>query len=118
MGLARWLVKESDIQATRRVTGLSELWQQYYFGVGVCNSSKLCVPVASDSFTLYTDTSGRDIGAVLSVTKDDGVETPTAYYSRQLQKAELRHSATELEALAVVAAVIHFLPLLYGRSLV
>ena len=39
-----------------------------------------------------------------------------AFFSRQLRCAEKRYSATELEALAVVAAVDYFLPYLYGRS--
>ena len=39
-----------------------------------------------------------------------------AFFSKQLRCAEKRYSATELEALAVVAAVDHFLPYLYGRS--
>jgi len=81
----------------------------------LCNASEWCVPVVSDSYSLHTDASGRGIGAVLSVERD-GVETPTAYFSRQLRGAELRYSVTEWEALAVVAAVDHFLPLLYGRQ--
>ena len=39
-----------------------------------------------------------------------------AFFSRQLRCAEKRYSATDLETLAVVAAVDHFLPYLYGRS--
>jgi len=35
-----------------------------------------------------------------------------AFYSRQLRGAERRYSATEMEALAVVASVNHFLPYL------
>ena len=41
-----------------------------------------------------------------------------AFYSRQLRGAETRHSATELEALAVVASVQHFVHYLYGCNFV
>ena len=45
----------------------------------------------------------------------DGKEMPVAFYSRQLRGAEKRYSATELKALAVVAAIHPFLPYLFGR---
>ena len=48
----------------------------------------------------------------------DGIETPTAYYSCQLKGAEIRYSVTEWEALAVIAAITHFMPLHYGRHFV
>ena len=65
----------------------------------LCNASELCVPVASNKFTLYTDASGKGIGAVLSV-EQDGQEMPTAYFSRQLRGVEHRYSITKWEALA------------------
>ena len=66
-------------------------------------------------YTLHTDASVLGLGAVLNVSRD-GKEKPVAFFSRQLRCAEKRYSATELEALAVVAAVDHFLPYLHGRS--
>ena len=39
-----------------------------------------------------------------------------AYYSRQLQGAEANYAATELECLAVVAAVRHFETYLAGQE--
>lgn len=67
----------------------------------------LTLPLVSDQFLLQTDASGVGLGAVLSVLRD-GEELPVAYYSRKLQPRERRYSATELEGLAVVAAVQHF----------
>ena len=60
-----------------------------------------------DKFVLQTDASGVGLGAVLSVTRD-GMELPVAFYSRKLQPRERKYSATELEGLAVIAAVGHF----------
>ena len=74
----------------------------------LCNFCLLTIP-------LPTDISLLGLGAVLNVSRD-GKEKPVAFFSRQLRCAEKRCSATELEALAVVAAVDHFLPYLYGRS--
>ncbi len=82
--------------------------------VSLCEFSVLNVPVSSDVFVLHTDASGRGVGAVLNIIRDDR-EVPVAFYSKQLRGAEVRYSATELEALAVVKAVTHFLPYLYGR---
>ena len=82
----------------------------------LCNASELCIPMSSDKIILYKDASGRVIGAVLSVEKD-GIETPTAYYSCQLKGVETRYCVTEWEALAVIAAMTHFMPFLYVVTL-
>ena len=60
----------------------------------------MTIPIASDSYRLQTDASGLSIGAVLSVIREE--EMPVAYY-------------TELECLAVVAAIKHFECYLAGR---
>ena len=77
-------------------------------------SCSLCIPLPSDTFSIVTDASGRGIGGVIQVKRDEEWEA-AAFYSRQLQGAEQRYSATELEALAVVATVDHFNYYLYGR---
>ena len=74
----------------------------------LCKFCLLTIPLPTDTYSLHT-------GAVLDVSRD-GKEKPGAFFSRHLRCAEKRYSATELEALAVVAAVDHFLPYLYGRS--
>ena len=78
--------------------------------VDVC---ALCVPTQQDSFVLHTDASGRGIGATLNVVRD-GRKMPVAYFSKQLQGAQHRYSATELEGLAVFKAIHFFAHYLYG----
>ena len=73
----------------------------------LCSLPSLTLPVPRDTFLLQTDASGVGLGAVLSVVRAD-VEWPVAYFSKKLQPRETRYSATELEGLAVVAAVTHF----------
>ena len=80
----------------------------------LCKSCALTIPTLSDDFRLHTDASGAGLGAVLSVVRS-GEEYPVAYYSRQLQGAESNYSSTELECLAVVAAIRHFEVYLAGR---
>ncbi len=45
-------------------------------------------------------------------------EFPVAFFSRQLRGAEKNYSVTELETLAIVAAVLHFDFYLYGAPVV
>ena len=55
------------------------------------------------------------VGGVLNVFRANE-EMPMEFYTRQLRKAELNYSATELEAPAVTRAVEHFSHYLYGRD--
>lgn len=63
-------------------------------------------------FTLKTDASGYAIGAVLS----NGNDKPVAYASRSLNQAEKNYCTIEKELLAIVWAVKHFRPYLFGRK--
>ena len=78
----------------------------------------LAYPSIENDFVLETDASIEGIGAVLSQTHEDNLLHPVAYASRSLSPAERRYSITELETLAVVWAISHFHPYLYGHSLV
>ena len=78
-----------------------------YLKDALCKLPTLVIPTNADIFLLQTDASIRGLGAVLTVVRD-GAEIPVAFYSRRLLPAETRYSATELEGLAVVAAVEHF----------
>ena len=97
-------------EATRKSAPERILWndcmyaEYYYLKDSLCALPSLTLPVPSDQFVLQTDASGIGLGAVLSVTRD-GEELPVAFYSRKLQPRECKYSATELEGLAVVAAV-------------
>ena len=77
----------------------------------LCNLPSLTLPVPADEFLLQTDASGVGLGAVLSVVRK-GEELPVAFYSKKLLPRERQYSASELEGLAVVAAVQHFQPYL------
>ena len=79
------------------------------------NFCLLTIHLPTYTCTLHTDASLLGLGSVPNVSRD-GKEKPVAFFSRQLRCAKKRYSATELETLAVVAAVDHFLPYLYGRS--
>ena len=83
--------------------------------VSLVNCVCLTIPSQEDAFILHTDASGAGIGATLNVRRE-GKMLPVAYYSRQLQGAQHRYSATELEGLAVFKAVHYFAHYLYGTS--
>lgn len=70
-------------------------------------------PDFSKTFNVTTDASNFAIGAVLSqgeISKD----LPISFASRTLNKAESNYSTTERELLAIIYAVKHFRPYLYG----
>ena len=91
----------------RVVWNVEMLAEFAYLKDSLCCIPSLTLPLPSDQFVLQTDASGVGLGAVLSVQRE-GQEFPVAFYSRKLQPRERRYSATELEGLAVVAAVSHF----------
>ena len=67
-------------------------------------------------YILDTDCSGVGLGAVLSQTDSEGNEKVVAYYSRTLNTAERKYSVTKQELCALVSAVKHFKPYLYGAN--
>ena len=72
------------------------------------NTCSFTIPLSKDIYRLQTDASGTGIGvgAVLSVVWNDE-EFPVAFYSRQLRRAELNYSATELECCVQLITLIH-----------
>lgn len=77
----------------------------------------LSYPNPDDQFILDTDASNQAVGAVLSQMQN-GQETAIAYYSQALSRTEQQYCTTRKELLAVVKAVKHFHPYLYGRSFI
>lgn len=64
---------------------------------------------------LHTDASKIGIGAILMQPDDQGVKHVVAYYSRRLNPAEERYSASEQECLAVVESLEHFHVYVHGK---
>ena len=75
----------------------------------------LIYPNFEEPFVLTTDASAFAIGAVLSQ-GPIGKDLPIAYASRTLCSAETKYSTIERELLAIVWAVKHFRPYLFGRQ--
>ena len=76
----------------------------------------LAYPSFQKPFVLETDASIAGIGAVFSQPQEDGLLHPIAYASRSLTAGERNYAITELETLAVVWAITHFTPYLYGHE--
>lgn len=74
----------------------------------------LHIPRESDDILLQTDASYAGLGGCLSAVRDKK-EIAVAFFSRQLSAAEANYTVTELECLAVVAAIRHFETYLDGR---
>ncbi|KMQ82071.1 enzymatic polyprotein endonuclease reverse [Lasius niger] len=72
-------------------------------------------PDFNEEFKVNTDASDYAIGAVLSQ-KPVGNNRPIAYASRVLSRAEQNYKTTEKELLAIVWAVKHFRPYVYGTK--
>jgi len=76
----------------------------------------LCYPSGIGAYVLDTDASDASVGAVLSQEQADGREGVISYFSKALNGAERNYCTTRKELLAVVRAVKHFRPYLYGRK--
>ncbi|GFX57866.1 hypothetical protein TNCV_3068331 [Trichonephila clavipes] len=74
----------------------------------------LAYPEIGKQCILDTDASHESIGAVLSQ-EIDGQERVITYFSKCLCKTERNYCVTRKELLAIVKAVEHFHPYLYGR---
>ena len=75
----------------------------------------LAYPDWSKDFMLFTDASNYGLGAILSQLNNEGHEVVIAYASRHLSQSEMKYSATEKEALAVVFGAKHFKHYLTGN---
>jgi hypothetical protein len=72
----------------------------------------------SKVFILHIDWSALGIGAILGQLDEEGKEYVIAYASRSNNKVESNYSSYEVECLAVVWAIIHFRPYLYGTKFI
>ena len=81
----------------------------------ICTKPLLQFPNFKQPFLLTTDASNYALGAVLSQ-GSIGQDFPIAYASRTLSDSEVKYSTIEKELLAVLFAVEHFRPYLYGHQ--
>ena len=108
--LTPWTSKDAPSVVCWTAEGLEAFTRIKVSLVDVCS---LVVPSQQEEFVLHCDASGAGIGATLNVVRE-GKKLPVAYYSKQLQGAQHRYSATELEGLAVFKAVHFFAHYLFG----
>ena len=81
----------------------------------ICREPILQFPKFDEIFIVTTDASNFALGAVLSQ-GTIGRDLPISFASRSLNPAEINYFTTEKELLAIVWAVQHFRPYLYGRK--
>ena len=81
----------------------------------LCTTPVLAFPNFELPFILTTDAFKLAVAAVLSQVQN-GEERPIAYASRQMNRAELAYSASELEMLALVWATKFFRCYLHGKK--
>jgi len=81
----------------------------------LCEEPVLQYPDFMKPFLLTTNASGTAIGAILNQGQI-GKDHPINYASRVLNDAEKNYSTIEKELLAIVYAVQHFRPYLYGKK--
>ena len=82
----------------------------------LCKDPVLMYPRSDREFIVATDAAtGVGVGACLKQVDDDGVERVVSYHGRRFNKAERNYTVTECELLAVIEAVKHFRPYLWGR---
>ena len=72
-------------------------------------------PDFTKDFIVTTDASNHSVGAILSQ-GEIGQDLPISYASRTLNSAEGNYNTTEKELLAIIWAVKHFRPYIYGRK--
>ncbi|UYV66067.1 K02A2.6-like [Cordylochernes scorpioides] len=63
---------------------------------------------------IFTDSSMLGVGAILKQPDKQGILHPVAYFSRKLHKYERNYAATELETLAIIAAIQRFHPYIHN----
>ena len=78
----------------------------------------LALPKKDLPYSVDTDASDYQIGAVLFQTHPDAQRKPTGFFSRTLAAAERNYSVTEKECLAVIWAVQTLRPYLYGERFI
>ena len=71
-----------------------------------------------ESFITHVDASDCGVGAFLAQKEDNGELAIIAYFSKRFTSSRLHYSTTLKECLAVVLAVTHWIPYIWGRHFV
>lgn len=71
----------------------------------IINAPSLETPNFSESFILYTFSSEKSYAAILTQANQEKAEAPIAFFSPNLQGAELNYSDVEKQAYAIFKAV-------------
>lgn len=108
--LTSCLKKRNKIEVTQEYIDAFERCKEL-----LTNAPLLQFPDFEKPFVLTTDASNYALGAVLSQ-GPIGSDRPIAFASRTLNDTETRYSTIEKEMLAIVWAVKHFRPYLYGKK--
>jgi len=72
----------------------------------------LAYPDFTKPFEIYTDTSTKQLGAV--ITQEN---RPIVFFSRKLSGAQLKYTITELELLAIVETLMEFNGMMWGQRI-
>lgn len=73
-------------------------------------------PDYAKPFLIQCDASQHGVGAVIAQVSEEGEETPIAYMSQKLNKAQRNYSVTEQECLAAVLAIKKFRAYVEGHE--
>ena len=72
----------------------------------------LAYPTYGEIFEIYTNTSQRQLGAVITLNG-----RPLAFYSRKLNDPQKKYSITELELLSIVECLKEVKSMLWGQRI-
>jgi hypothetical protein len=110
--MSELLRKDAPFVMTERLQSAFEALKS-----ALCSEQVLAYTNFDSQFILKTDWSKTDAAAIMSQVQDC-VERPISFASRQLNPAESRYSASELDMLAGIRGTHHFRYYLYGKQFV
>ena len=84
----------------------------------ITSAPVLHFPRFHKSFIIHADASDCAVGAFLAQKEDNGEAAIIAYFSKRFTSSQQYYSATQKECLAVVLAVTHWGPYIWGRHCV
>ncbi|MGL5709061.1 MAG: pol polyprotein, partial [Aeromonas sp.] len=100
---------KNNPSASKTVIFTNEENEAFNIIKGLINdTSKLAIPDYEKPFIVITDASTRGISGILAQKSKEGEEIPVSFFSKTLNDAQSRYSATQLELLAVIETLRHF----------